>query len=57
MPQQLIYTSAPRGIVAGRSGYCTVARSAKMREPLMLQLERFSYYQHLSLTGGQERPI
>jgi len=23
----------------------------------MLQLERFSYYQHLSLTGGQERPI
>jgi len=57
MPQQLIYTSAPRGIVAGRSGYCTVARSAKMREPLMLQLEKFSYYQHLSLTGGQERPI
>ena len=57
MPQQLIYTSAPRGIVAGRSGYCTVARSAKMREPLMLQLEKFCYYQHLSLTGGQERPI
>lgn len=23
----------------------------------MLQLERFSYYQHLSLSGGQERPI
>ncbi len=57
MPQQLIYTSAPRGIVAGRSGHCTVARSAKMREPLMLQLEKFCYYQHLSLTGGQERPI
>jgi hypothetical protein len=57
MPQQLIYTSAPRGIVAGRSGYCTVARSATMREALMLQLERFSYYQHLSLSGGRERPI
>jgi hypothetical protein len=57
MPQQLIYTSAPQGIVAGRSGYCTVARSAKMREPLMLQLEKCCYYQHLSLTGGQERPI
>lgn len=57
MPQQLIYTSAPQGIVAGRSGHCTVARSAKMREPLMLQLEKFCYYQHLSLTGGQERPI
>ena len=23
----------------------------------MLQLEKFSYYQHLSLSGGQERPI
>jgi len=57
MPQQLIYTSAPRGVVAGRSGYCTVARSAAMREALMLQLEKWSYYQHLSLGGGQERPI
>lgn len=57
MPQQLIYTSAPRGIVAGRSGYCTVARSVAMREPLILQLEKLSYYQHLSLSGGQERPI
>lgn len=57
MPQQLIYTSAPRGLVAGRSGYCTVARSASMREALMLQLERFSYYEHLSSNGGKERPI
>ena len=57
MPQQLIYTSAPRGVVAGRSGHCTVARSAAMREALMLQLEKLSYYQHLSLSGGQERPI
>lgn len=57
MPQQLIYTSAPRGVVAGRSGHCTVARSAAMREALMLQLEKLSYYQHLSLSGGLERPI
>ena len=57
MPQQLIYTSAPRGVVAGRSGHCTVARSAAMREALMLHLEKLSYYQHLSLSGGQERPI
>ncbi len=57
MPQQLIYTSAPRGVVAGRSGHCTVSRSATMREALMLQLEKLSYYQHLSLSGGQERPI
>jgi hypothetical protein len=57
MPQQLIYTSAPRGVIAGRSGHCTVARSAAMRDALMLQLEKLSYYQHLSLTGGQDRPI
>lgn len=57
MPQQLIYTSAQRGLVAGRSGHCTVARSAAMRDALMLQLEKFSYYQHLSLNGGQERRI
>ena len=57
MPQQLIYTSAQRGLVAGRSGHCTVARSATMREALMLQLEKLSYYQHLSLSGGQERQI
>src|SRR5882724_3878359 len=57
MPLQLIYTSAPRGLVAGRSGHCTVARSAEMGESLMLRLEQFSYYHHLSLTGGQERPI
>ena len=57
MPQQLIYTSAQRGVVAGRSGHCTVARSAVMREMLMLQLEKLSYYQHLSLSGGQERRI
>ena len=57
MPQQLIYTSAPRGVVAGRSGHCTVARSASMREALMLHLEKLSYYQHLSLSGGKERAI
>jgi len=57
MPQQLIYTSAPRGVIAGRSGHCTVARSGAMRDALMLQLEKLSYYQHLSLSGGQERPI
>ncbi len=57
MPQQLIYTSAPRGLVAGRSGYCTVARSATMREALMLRLEQLSYFRHLSLSGNREHAI
>lgn len=57
MPQQLIYTSSPRGVTPGRSGYCTVARSATMRDALTSRLEQLSYYQHLSLSGGQERPV
>ena len=57
MPQQLIYTSAARGVLAGRSGYCTVARTAEMREPLALRLEQLSYYDHLTLKGGQKRSI
>ncbi len=56
MPQQLIYTSAPRGLMAGRSGYCTVCRSEWMRDALALRLEQLSYYHHLS-DGGQQRPV
>ena len=47
MPLQLIYTSAPRGVVAGRSGYCTVARSATLREAVTLQLEKWSRLRHV----------
>ena len=57
MPQQLIYTSSPRGVTPGRSGYCTVARSSTMRDALASRLEQLSYYQHLSLAGGEERPV
>jgi hypothetical protein len=39
MPLQLIFTSAPRGLVAGRSGFCTVARHAALSERLTQQLE------------------
>lgn len=46
MPRQLIYTSAPRGLVPGQSGYCTVARSRDLREALIPRLEKLSYYSH-----------
>ena len=46
MPQQLIYTSSPRGLVVGRSGYCTVACSEGMREALQTRLEQLSHYDH-----------
>ncbi len=54
MPQQLIYTSAPRGVVAGRSGHCTVACSDGMREALQLRLEQISYYEHLAVSTGRQ---
>jgi hypothetical protein len=44
MSWQLIYTSAPRGLTPGQSGYCTVARSRDLREALIPRLEKFSYY-------------
>ena len=44
MPEQLIYTSARRGLDFGRSGYCTVARSSGMRKSLILELESLSKY-------------
>ncbi|MFM9015925.1 MAG: hypothetical protein ACKOLZ_00185, partial [Verrucomicrobiota bacterium] len=30
MPLQLIFTSAPQGLAAGRSGFCTVSRHREM---------------------------
>jgi hypothetical protein len=44
MPRQLIYTSVPRGLAPGQSGYCTVARSRDLREALIPRLEKLSYY-------------
>jgi hypothetical protein len=47
MPWQLIYTSAPRGLLSGQSGFCTVARSADLREALVQRLEQISSYHYL----------
>src|SRR5688572_24659369 len=44
MPRQLIYTSAPRGLTPGQSGYCTVARSRDLREALIPRIEKLSYF-------------
>jgi hypothetical protein len=47
MPWQLIYTSAPRGLLSGQSGFCTVARSANLRDALAQRLEQISSYHYL----------
>ena len=39
MPFQLIFTSAPQGLIAGRSGFCTVARHRAMPDRLAQLLE------------------
>lgn len=39
MPLQLIFTSASRGLTAGRSGYCTVARHRSISDRLVQILE------------------
>ena len=46
MALELIYTSAPRGLKAGASGYCTVAQTRGMREDLVAALERRSLFTH-----------
>ena len=54
MSQELIYTSAPRGLKPGSQGFCTVAYSRGMSANLMQQLESLSgYRQILSATGPQ----
>ena len=39
MPLQLIFTSAPQGLAAGRSGFCTVSRHREMPDRLVQILE------------------
>lgn len=41
MPLQLIFTSAPQGLAAGRSGFCTVARHREMPDRLVQILESY----------------
>ena len=54
MTGQLVYTSAPRGLDSGTSGFCTVARSRNLPPKLARTLEQISGYR--SLASG-ERPV
>ena len=56
MAWQLIFTSAPRTLSAGQSGYGTVARSGDLREGLAQRLEQLSYYAHATV-GASRQPI
>lgn len=43
--RQLIFTSTLSGVDRGRSGFCTVARSASLRERTVAELEKMSVYE------------
>ncbi len=47
MGQELIYTSAPRGLKAGSHGFCTVISTAGMNANLAQRLESLSGYRHV----------
>jgi GTPase-associated protein 1, N-terminal domain type 2 len=53
MARQLVFTSVPQGITPGRTGFCTVARHADLRERLVPLLEGVSVYP----PGWQPAPV
>ena len=57
MAWQLIFTSAPRTLTAGQSGYGTVARSADLREALIQRLEQLSYFEHWTPSAAETPPV
>ncbi|MGL6226609.1 MAG: hypothetical protein ACRC10_08280 [Thermoguttaceae bacterium] len=49
MIQELIYTSAPRGLKPNSQGFCTVAATRGIAPNLVMRLESLSGYRHLYL--------
>ena len=54
MSQELIYTSAPKGLKLGARGLCTVAATPGMAKNLADRLESLSGYRHLFPPGSPE---
>jgi len=50
---QIIFTSAVRGIKPGASGYCTVLRSPGIRPALEQALEKLSVFEHTKCNRGR----
>jgi hypothetical protein len=55
MAQQLIYTSSPRGLTSGRTGFVTVARHREIASRLVTELEKDSGYEWV--TGSEVQPV
>lgn len=60
MTEELVFTSARRGLQVGKSGFCTVASTPGMAANLARFLESLSGYRHLSLPGtpaAEDNPV
>ena len=53
MSQELLYTSAPRGLKPGSRGFCTVLSTQGMAAPLATALEGLSGYRPIYPTGDE----
>ena len=53
MSQELLYTSAPRGLKPGSRGFCTVLSTQGMPAPLATALEGLSGYRLISTAGDK----
>ena len=51
MSQELLYTSAPRGLKPGSRGFCTVVCTRDMPPALAAGLESLSAYRHVFPPG------
>lgn len=51
MTQELLYTSAPKGLKPGSRGFCTVVTTQGMSAPMAASLESLSAYRHVYPPG------
>jgi hypothetical protein len=57
MAQELIYTSAPRGLIPGSNGYCTVAMSEGLPNSWRERLESLSFYARTFRADDPRNPV
>ena len=57
MQHELIYTSVPKGLLHGSSGFCTVACTPEIPPNLEALLRQLSAYRHLAPPGSPSNPV
>lgn len=57
MIEEIVFTSAKRGLETGKTGFCTVAATPNMSANLLRFLEASSGYRHLNAPGHADNPV